>query len=127
MDPGALDQVPLFASLPEEAKRELAEHVNETEVPSGKHLVDQGDRSYNLFVILDGKAEVYRDGSSVAELGPGDFFGEMGTVGDTERSASVVATKRLRALTLGARDVQRLKDSAPEVLEQLNRAIEQRS
>jgi CRP-like cAMP-binding protein len=117
MDPGALDQVPLFASLPEEAKRELAEHVNETEVPSGKHLVDQGDRSYNLFVILDGKAE----------LGPGDFFGEMGTVGETERSASVVATKRLRALTLGARDVQRLKDSAPEVLEQLNKAIEQRS
>jgi CRP-like cAMP-binding protein len=127
MDPGKLDQVPLFASLPEEAKRELAEHVNETEVPSGKHLVDQGDRSYNLFVILDGKAEVYRDGSPVAELGPGDFFGEMGTVGDTERSASVVATKRLRALTLGARDVQRLKDSAPEVLEQLNKAIEQRS
>jgi CRP/FNR family transcriptional regulator, cyclic AMP receptor protein len=127
MDPGTLDQVPLFASLPEDAKRELAEHMNETEVPSGKHLVDQGDRSYNLFVILDGRAEVYRDGSSVAELGPGDFFGEMGTVGDTERSASVVATKRLRALTLGARDVQRLKDSAPKVLEQLNRAIEQRS
>jgi CRP-like cAMP-binding protein len=127
MDPGTLDQVPLFASLPEEAKRELAEHVNETEVASGKHLVDQGDRSYNLFVILDGKAEVYRDGRSVAELGPGDFFGEMGTVGETERSASVVATKRLRALTLGARDVQRLKDSAPEVLDQLNRAIEQRS
>src|SRR4051794_33943174 len=112
MDPGTLDQAPLFASLPEEAKRELAEHVNETEVQSGKHLVDQGDKSYNLFVILDGKAEVYRDGESVAELGPGDFFGEIGTVGDTERSASVVATKRLRALTLGTRDVQRLKDSA---------------
>jgi CRP/FNR family transcriptional regulator, cyclic AMP receptor protein len=127
MDAAKLDEAPLFASLPEEAKRELAEHVNETEVASGKHLVDQGDRSYNLFVILDGKAEVYRDGQPVAELGPGDFFGEMGTVGDTERSASVVATKRLRVLTLGTRDVQRLKDSAPKVLEQLNKAIEQRS
>ena len=126
MDAGKLDGVPLFASLPADARSELAEHLNETEVESGKHLVDQGDKSYNLFVILDGRAEVYRDGTSVAELGPGDFFGEMGTVGDTERSASVVATKRLRVAALGARDVQRLRESAPEVLERLERAIEER-
>lgn len=126
MDPGTLDEAPLFASLSQEAKQELAEHVNVTEVESGKHLVDQGDESYNLFVILDGRAEVYRDGQSVAELGPGDFFGEIGTVGGELRSASVVATKRLRALTLGARDVRRLERDAPEVLEKLEKAIEQR-
>jgi CRP-like cAMP-binding protein len=101
--------------------------VNDTEVQSGKHLVDQGDQSYNLFVILDGKAEVYKDGKSVAELGPGDFFGEMGTVGDAPRSATVVSQKRMRLLTLGGRDVQRLKESAPQVLEQLEKAIEARS
>jgi CRP-like cAMP-binding protein len=127
MDAARLDEAPLFASLPDETKRELAEHVNETEVASGKHLVDQGDPSRNLFVILDGKAEVYRNGRSVAELGPGDFFGEMGTVGDTERAASVVATRRLRVLTLSADAVQRLKQSAPSVLEKLEAAIQARS
>jgi CRP-like cAMP-binding protein len=127
MDAAKLDEAPLFASLPDETKRELAEFVNESEVQSGKHLVDQGDTSYNLFVILDGKAEVYKDGKSVAELGPGDFFGEMGTVGDAPRSATVVSQKRMRLLTLGSRDVQRLKDAAPQVLEELERAIEQRS
>jgi CRP-like cAMP-binding protein len=127
MNAATLDEAPLFASLPEETKRELAEFVTETEVPSGKHLVDQGDRSYNLFVILKGKAEVYKDGRSVAQLGPGDFFGEVGTVGDAPRSATVVSTKRTRLLTLGGRDVQRLKDSAPQVLEQLERAIAERS
>ena len=127
MNAATLDEAPLFASLPEETKRELAEFVNDTEVPSGKHLVDQGDQSYNLFVILDGKAEVYKDGKSVAELGPGDFFGEMGTVGDAPRSATVVSQKRMRLLTLGGRDVQRLKQSAPEVLEKLEKAIEERS
>ena len=127
MNAATLDEAPLFASLPEETKRELAEFVNDTEVQSGKHLVDQGDESYNLFVILDGKAEVYRDGKSVAELGPGDFFGEMGTVEGAPRSATVVSQKRTRLLTLGGRDVQRLKEKAPDVLEQLERAIEERT
>jgi CRP-like cAMP-binding protein len=122
-----LDEAPLFASLPDDTKRELAEFVNESDVPSGKHLVDQGDTSYNLFVILSGKAEVYKDGKPVAVLGPGDFFGEMGTVGDAPRSATVVAQKSMRLLTLGSRDVQRLKEKAPEVLERLERAIEERS
>ena len=127
MDRAKLDEAPLFASLPDETKRELAEFVNESEVPSGKHLVDQGDTSYNLFVILSGKAEVYKDGKSVAELGPGDFFGEMGTVGDAPRSATVVSMKRTRLLTLGGRDVQRLEENAPDVLRQLEQAIAERS
>ena len=126
MDPGTLDEAPLFASLPQETKQELAEHVNDVTVDSGKHLVDQGDQSYNLFVILRGNAEVYRDGQSVAELGPGDFFGEMGTVGETGRSATVVSQNQMRVLTLSTRDVQRLKESAPEVLDELERTIAQR-
>jgi CRP/FNR family transcriptional regulator, cyclic AMP receptor protein len=127
MNAATLDEAPLFASLPDETKQELAEFVSETEVPSGKHLVDQGDRSYNLFVILKGKAEVYKDGKSVAKLGPGDFFGEVGTVGDAPRSATVVSTKRTRLLTIGSHDVQRLKESAPQVLEELESAIAARS
>jgi len=126
MDPGTLDEAPLFASLPQETKQELAEHVNDVTVDSGKHLVDQGDQSYNLFVILKGNAEVYRDGHSVAELGPGDFFGEMGTVGETGRSATVVSKNQMRVLTLSTHDVQRLKESAPDVLDELERTIAQR-
>ena len=127
MDPGTLDEAPLFASLPEDTKRELAEFVNDTHVESGKHLVEQGDPSYNLFVILEGRAEVFRSGHPVAELGPGDFFGEMGAVGDVERSATVVSKNRMRLLTISTRDVQRLKQSAPQVLEKLEKAIEERS
>ena len=127
MSTSKLDEAPLFASLPDEKKRELAEFVTETDVSSGKHIVDQGDTSYNLFVILDGKAEVYKNGRSVAELGKGDFFGEVGTVGETDRSASVVAQKRMRVLTLAGRAVGQLRETAPSVLEQLESAIQARS
>jgi CRP-like cAMP-binding protein len=127
MDAATLDEAPLFAPLPAETKQELADHVNDVTVDSGKHLVDQGDPAYNLFVILKGKAEVYRDGRSVAELGPGDFFGEMGTVAEAPRSATVISKGQMRLLTLSARDVQRLKADAPDVLKELERAIEERS
>ena len=126
MDPGKLNEVPLFASLPEDAKKELAVWMTEVEVSSGKHLVDQGDYAYNLFVIEDGKAEVFQDGKSVAELGPGDFFGEIGVLERTQRSATVVAKTRLRLITLSSWDMSRLKKAAPEVLDQLNAAIEER-
>ena len=126
MDAAKLDEAPLFASLSGEVKRELAEHVNEVEVDPGKHLVDQGDDSYNLFVILDGKVEVFRDGRSVAELGRGEFFGEIGAVGDGARSATVVTKRRSRLLTLGSRDVRRLEEAAPEALEKLKAAVRER-
>jgi CRP-like cAMP-binding protein len=126
VDPGKLNDVPLFASLPEDAKKELAVWISEVEVSPGKHLVDQGDYAYNLFVIEDGKAEVFQDGNSVAELGPGDFFGEMGVLEKAQRSATVVSKTRARLLTLSTWDVKRLNKAAPEVVEQLNAAIEER-
>jgi CRP-like cAMP-binding protein len=126
MDPSKLNEVPLFASLPEDAKKELAVWMTEVEVSSGKHLVDQGDYAYNLFVIEAGKAEVYVSGKSVAELGPGDFFGEIGVLEKAQRSATVVAKTRIRMITLSSWDVARLKKAAPDVLDQLNKAIEER-
>jgi CRP-like cAMP-binding protein len=126
MDAQKLDDSALFGSLPADAKKELAVWISEVEVSAGKHLVDQGDYAYNLFVIEDGKAEVFQDGNSVAELGPGDFFGEMGVLEKAQRNATVVSKSKMRLLTLSTWDVKRLNSSAPQVVEQLNAAIEER-
>ena len=126
MDSENLASVPLFTALPEEARRKLAVWVNEVAVSPGKHLVDEGDYSYDLFVIEEGTAEVVQDGREVAELGPGDFFGEMGVLEKAQRSATVVAKTPMRLLTLSHWDVKRLTSTAPEVLEQLHSALEER-
>jgi CRP/FNR family cyclic AMP-dependent transcriptional regulator len=126
MDSGRLESVPLFASLSEDARGELAVWVNELTVSPGKHLVDEGDYSYDLFVIQDGTAEVTHEGKPVAELGPGDFFGEMGVLEKAQRVATVVAKSPMRLLVLSSWDVKRLQSRAPELLEQLQAAIEQR-
>src|SRR5919199_871015 len=127
-EPEELRQGPLFASLSEGALRELSVWINEVRVSSGKHLVDEGDYAYHLFVIQDGTAQVIREGQEVAELGPGDFFGEMGVLGqEGRRTASVVAKTRMRLLTLATYDVDRMKKSAPELIDTLTKAIEERS
>lgn len=127
MDAEGLKTVPLFESLSDDVRRRFATWVNEVSVSRGKHLVDEGDYSYDLFVILDGEAEVLHDGEHVADLGPGDVFGEMGVLEKAQRSATVVAKAPMRLLTLSHWDVMRLRSSAPEVLDELSKTIEQRS
>ena len=105
---------------------ELSVWLNEVKVSSGKHLVDEGDYAYNLFVIQDGKAQVIREGEEVAELGPGDFFGEMGVLEQAQRNATVVAKTPMTLLTLSHWDVTRLRRDAPEAIDQLREVIEQR-
>lgn len=126
MDVQGLSSIPLFSSLSEDAQRKLAFWVSELSVSEGKHLVEEGDYAYDLFFIQDGTAEVQHDGQKVAELGPGEFFGEMGVLKNEQRNATVVAKTPMRLLTLSHWDVKRLRKTAPEVLDQLQGVLEQR-
>jgi cAMP-dependent protein kinase regulator len=126
VDAERLKSVPLFSSLSDDGRRKLATWVNEVSVSEGKHLVDEGDYAYDLFLIDEGNAEVLHDGQHVADLGPGDFFGEMGVLEGGRRNATVVASSPMRLLTLSNWDVKRLRKNAPEVVEQLNQAIAER-
>ena len=73
-----------------------------------------------------GTAEVTQDGKTVAELGPGEFFGEMGVLERAPRNATVVAKTPMTLLTLTSWDVKRLESKSPEAMEQLQQVIEQR-
>jgi len=125
MDAGKLDEAPLFASLPQDAKRELAEFVNDTQVASGKHLVDQGDQSYNLFVILEGKAEVDAV-QGKRTLGPGDFFGEIALIDNGPRTATVKAATPMRCLVLGHSQFRDVLHQNGEIAVKILRAVTER-
>ena len=126
MDPDVLKEIPLFSSLPEPELSAVAQSVTEVTVSAGKHLVDEGDYSYDFFIIQDGEAEVSRDGEHIADLGPGDFFGEIGVLEKAQRNASVVAKTRMHLVTLSGWDVRRLQKRMPQVIEQIRQATEAR-
>jgi CRP/FNR family transcriptional regulator, cyclic AMP receptor protein len=90
-------------------------------------VIEEGGFSRELLAIEDGTAEVTRNGERIAELGPGDIFGEAGMLDDQMRSATVSATTRLRLISLGHFEVKRLKKDAPEVYSQIEQLVEQRA
>ena len=124
--PETLNDVPLFESLPPDVREKFAVWVSELEVPDGQHLADEGEYAYHLFIIKDGTAEVIQDGDTVAELGPGEFFGEMGLLERAPRNATVIAKAPMTLLALSSWDVKRLESKSPEAMQQLQEVIEQR-
>lgn len=126
MDAQELAQIPLFSDLSEDDLRALATYADEVTVSEGKHLVDEGGYAYDLFAIVEGNADVVVGGNVVAELGPGDFFGEAGVIEKQQRNATVVAKTRMRLVTLTGWDLRRMRRQLGTVWEQLEAAVEQR-
>ena len=127
MDAQELAQIPLFSDLSEDDLRALSTYADEVTVSEGKHLVDEGGYAYDLFVIVEGTAQVLVGGEEVAELGKGDFFGEAGVIGKQQRNATVVAKTRMRLVTLTGWDLRRMRKQLAPVWEKLESAIQQRN
>jgi drug/metabolite transporter (DMT)-like permease len=85
-----------LAWLPRGERRRLARVAGTVELPAGSGVVRQGAPADAFFVIERGRASVARDDRPLAELGAGDFFGELALLRGGARTASVVAATDLR-------------------------------
>jgi CRP/FNR family transcriptional regulator, cyclic AMP receptor protein len=126
VDATQLKRIPLFAGASDEELKQVAAFAQSKEVPEGEVVVSEGGFSRELLAIEEGSAEVTRDGEHIADLGQGDVFGEAGMLDDELRSATVTATSRLKLISLGHFEVQRLKKDAPEVYARIAELVEQR-
>jgi CRP-like cAMP-binding protein len=126
MDADRLKSVPPFDSLPDDVRERFAVWVGELKVDEGRTLAEQGDYAYELYVIEDGTAEVLQNGERIAELGPGEFFGEMGVLEGKQRNATVKAATPMKLFTLSHWDVKRLERQAPEAVGRLRDVLDQR-
>jgi CRP/FNR family cyclic AMP-dependent transcriptional regulator len=78
----------------------LQEAATEMEFPAGKELTTQGEMGRHFMVIVEGEAEVTRDGTHIAALGPGSFFGEMSLLDGQPRTATVTTREPTRVLMI---------------------------
>jgi CRP-like cAMP-binding protein len=126
LDAAQLKRIPLFEDASDEELARVATFAQSKEVPEGEVVVSEGGFSRELLAIEEGTVEVTRDGEHIADLGPGEVFGEAGMLDDEMRSATVTATSRLKLISLGHFEVQRLKKDAPEVYGKIEELVEQR-
>jgi len=102
----ALRSVPLFASLDDDAARELRSLLSDKIVPQNTRLFRQGDKGDAMYLIESGRVRIsIRDDDDaeviLAELARGDFFGEMSIIDGRQRSADakVIEDARLAILS----------------------------
>ena len=127
METSQLKRIPLFADASDEELKQVAAFAEAREVDEGTEVIGEGEFSRALMAIESGTAEVTRDGERIAELGPGDIFGEAGMLDDEMRSATVTATSDLKLISMGHFEVKRLKKDAPEVYAKIEQLVEERA
>jgi CRP-like cAMP-binding protein len=90
----------VIADLPLQRAERIISSLPSVAVPAGETVVREGAPADKFFIVVEGEAEVVRDGQRVASLGPGQLFGEVAIMRDEPRSATVRATSDLKLLAL---------------------------
>ena len=127
MDVGALKNTPLFADVPDDQLAKVATFASLESAVEGKTIIREGGYSNDFYIIEDGTVKVEREGEQVAELGPGDVFGEQGLLEKQARSATVTATSNVRLIKIEHWELSRMKQAMPEVVQELRQKVEQRA
>lgn len=115
----ALERVPLFAAISRSRQKKLAQTMGLRSFDRGKLLMLQDHHGEQLLVVVEGEAEVTRDGEVVATVGAGSFIGEIGLLDHADRNATVRAATPLKVLVLENDSLELLRKSMPDVLDRI--------
>lgn len=122
----------LFTAFRQDVREEILSSTSVRSFEEGDIIVTEGERGSSLFLIVSGEVEVSTRGEKgdplpLAELGPGDFFGEVSLLTGKPRTATITATSAVTAIELGRENVDRIAEKHPEVREVLAAFYERRA
>ena len=121
-----IKSVPLFSSCSKKELEAIASQADELTLPTGKTLTKQGDRGREFMVIVDGSAEVRKNGRKVNTLGSGDFLGEIALISGGPRTATVTTTSEVDLLVLTDRAFRQLTKQMPSIHASVVKALSER-
>jgi CRP-like cAMP-binding protein len=110
-----LAQTSLFAGIDQEGLARIAARMTELDVPADRVIARQGEIGSGVFLIGTAMVRVVRHGETIAELGPGDFFGELSVLDGKPRNAQVVSTEPTTCLALATWEFEAVVREQPSV------------
>lgn len=126
-----LENVPLFSGLSEAALREVEQHSHIRSYRKNTVIINQGDRTDSLYIILSGSVKVYVSGDDGREVvlnhqGPGEYFGDLALIDRNPRVASVITQEAARFMIISREDFMRCLSANPEIALNLIRPLTSR-
>jgi voltage-gated potassium channel len=121
-----LRQTALFAECTKAELIEVAVSAEERAAPAGAVLAEEGRRGREFFLLVEGTVSVRRGRRKVAELGPGDWFGEIAILTYKPRTATVTATSPVRLLVLSDRAFRHVVETRPRIALHVLRSVAER-
>jgi NADH:quinone reductase (non-electrogenic) len=104
--------------------------VSHEHFEGGQEVFRQGDLGDRIYIIVRGHAEVVRSEGEretlLAELGPGEYFGEMALLNQTTRNATVRCAEPLDVLSIHKREFRALASSLPALSESFEQVMTKR-
>ena len=123
MDVKRLQSIPLFQGVDTAELEMIASKFQSAEFMAGSSLAKQDDFAYRFFVVLEGAAEVYRDFEHVADIGPGEFFGEMGVLAAGRRNARVTAKTQVEVAWMMPWDFEQMRAENAAVCDRIDDVV----
>lgn len=124
----ALRRVPDFAAADDDTAVQIVGASANLFWPKDAVILEEGQPSEGLFVILSGRVKVVgtRAGVStmIREIGPGDFFGELSLLLETAVSKNVVAAEDTELMVIPKECVKELVDANPQLGVTLRRKMD---
>jgi CRP-like cAMP-binding protein len=118
-----LRRTALFAECTKAELIEVALSSDEREAPAGDILTEEGRGGREFFVLVEGAVTVGRGGRKLADLGPGDWFGEIALLTYKPRTATVTAISPVRLLVISDRAFRRVVETTPRIALNVLRSV----
>jgi len=111
-----LKRVPLFAGCTKAELQRLSSIADEIDLREGTVLTREGRLGHEFFVLVEGTVRVSKNGRKLADLGSGDWLGEIALLTHgSRRTATAITTSPTRALVIVDRDFRRLIGEMPSI------------
>ena len=110
-----LKRIPLFSGCSKSELRALASSADELDLRDGTVLTREGRPGREFFVLISGTAQVTKDGKEIAQLGAGQWFGEIALLTNAPRTATVTATAAMDVLVITDRRFKTVVETMPSI------------